>query len=96
MLQQRGLIIVSWLTLSMACSIAVYAVYNFAARYVLHVLMVAGLWSSNAHSLSFASSVLRNKEREVRGVSLAFVNAMGNLAQIYGAYLFPGGDAPKY
>ena len=34
--------------------------------------------------------------REVRAVSLAFVNAMGNLAQIYGAYLFPSQDAPRY
>ena len=34
--------------------------------------------------------------RETRGVSLAFVNAMGNLAQIYGAYLFPSQDAPRY
>lgn len=29
-------------------------------------------------------------------MSLALVNALGNLAQIYGAYLFPSGDAPKY
>jgi hypothetical protein len=34
--------------------------------------------------------------QEVRAISLAFVNAMGNLAQIYGAYLFPEEDAPKY
>ena len=34
--------------------------------------------------------------RETRAVSLAFVNAMGNLAQIYGAYLFPSEDAPRY
>lgn len=33
---------------------------------------------------------------EVRGISLAIVNAMGNLAQIYGAYLFPSNEAPKY
>lgn len=33
---------------------------------------------------------------EVRAISLALVNALGNLAQIYGAYLFPSGDAPKY
>jgi hypothetical protein len=33
---------------------------------------------------------------EVRAISLAFVNAMGNLSQIYGAYLFPSTDAPKY
>jgi hypothetical protein len=33
---------------------------------------------------------------ETRAISLAFVNAMGNLAQIYGAYLFPSTEAPKY
>lgn len=33
---------------------------------------------------------------ETRAVSLALVNSMGNLAQIYGSYLFPSTDAPKY
>lgn len=35
-------------------------------------------------------------EPEVRAVALALVNACGNLAQIYGAYLFPADDKPKY
>ncbi|KAI7306091.1 hypothetical protein KC315_g14393 [Hortaea werneckii] len=35
-------------------------------------------------------------EQETRAVSLALVNALGNLAQIYGAYLFPETDSPKY
>ena len=58
--------------------------------------MAAGLWSSNAPSLSFASSTFGSMEPEVRAIALALVNAMGNLAQIYGAYLFPSEDAPKY
>jgi hypothetical protein len=33
---------------------------------------------------------------ETRAVALAVINAMGNLAQIYGAYLFPSDDKPKY
>lgn len=60
------------------------------------VLMAAGLWASNALSLSFASSTFGSMDPEVRAIALALVNAMGNLAQIYGAYLFPSGDAPKY
>jgi hypothetical protein len=32
----------------------------------------------------------------VRAVALALMNALGNLAQIYGAYLFPDDDKPKY
>ncbi|KAI9370344.1 major facilitator superfamily domain-containing protein [Aspergillus egyptiacus] len=92
----RGLIIAGWLAFSTATSIIVCAVYNFTARYVLLVLMAAGLWASNAVSLSFASSAMGSMDAEVRAVALALVNAFGNLAQIYGAYLFPEDDAPKY
>lgn len=70
--------------------------YNFKARYVLLVIIASGLWVSNALSLAYASSNLSHTGNEVRGISLAFVNAMGNLAQIYGAYLFPSEDSPKY
>ncbi|KAL8677488.1 MAG: hypothetical protein Q9186_006087 [Xanthomendoza sp. 1 TL-2023] len=92
----RGMIISGWLTLSLCCSVATTIVTDFKARYVLLVFMAAGLWSSNALSLSFASSSFAHMSREGRAVSLAFVNAMGNLAQIYGAYLFPGENAPRY
>ncbi|KAL8669729.1 MAG: hypothetical protein Q9168_005698 [Polycauliona sp. 1 TL-2023] len=92
----RGLVISSWLTLSLICSIAITITTNFKARYVLLVFMAAGLWSSNGLSLSFASSSFAHMSREARGVSLAFVNAMGNLAQIYGAYLFPNEDEPRF
>ena len=80
----------------MACSIVVCVVYDHKARYILLVVMTAGLWATNALSLSFASSTLGYMRQEVRAVSLAFINAMGNLAQIYGAYLFPSQQSPKY
>ncbi|VTT82059.1 unnamed protein product [Fusarium fujikuroi] len=92
----RGLIIAGWLSFSMITSIAVCVVYNFTARYALLVLMAAGLWASNAISLSFAASTFGSMDAEVRAVALALMNALGNLAQIYGAYLFPSDDAPKY
>lgn len=85
-----------WLSISLSCSVATTIATNFTARYVLLVVMAAGLWSTNALSLSFASSTFANMSREARAVSLAFVNAMGNLAQIYGAYLFPSEEAPRY
>lgn len=94
--QWRGVIIAGWLTVSMITAIIVCAVYNFTARYALLIIMAAGLWSSNALSLSFASSTLGSMEPETRAVALALINAMGNLAQIYGAYLFPSDNAPKY
>ncbi|KAI9835629.1 MAG: hypothetical protein M1838_005268 [Thelocarpon superellum] len=94
--QHRGLVISTWLTLSMTCAIAVCCVYNDKARYALLVFLTAGLWVSNAVSLSYMASTFGYMRPEVRAVSLAFVNGMGNLAQIYGAFLFPSSDAPKY
>jgi MFS family permease len=91
----RGLVIALWLTLAMVCSIVVCVVYNFTARYILLVFMAAGLWAANGLALSYASSTFGPMQQEVRGVALALVNALGNLAQIYGAYLFPSEDAPK-
>ncbi|KAF2439360.1 MFS general substrate transporter [Karstenula rhodostoma CBS 690.94] len=92
----RGLIIACWLCFSLITSILVCVVYNFTARYALLVLMAAGLWASNAISLSYAGATFGDMEPEVRGIALALVNALGNLAQIYGAYLFPADDKPKY
>ncbi|KAJ5861898.1 vitamin H transporter [Penicillium soppii] len=92
----RGLVIAAWLSFSLACSIAVCVVYDYTARYVLLVLMAAGLWASNGGTLAYASSAFAGMNPEARGVSLALVNALGNLAQIYGSYLFPEDDSPKY
>ncbi|TIA28489.1 MFS general substrate transporter, partial [Aureobasidium pullulans] len=94
--QYRGLAIAGWLTLPTVCSIIVCVVYNFTARYVLLIFMASGLWAANALGLSYASSTFGDMEQETKGVALALVNALGNLAQIYGAYLFPSDDSPKY
>ena len=58
--------------------------------------MAAALWSTNGLSLSYMASTFGAMPQETRAVSIALVNGMGNLAQIYGAYLFPSDDAPKY
>jgi len=80
--RQRGLIIVCWLTVSAICSVAICAVYSFKARYALLVIMAAGLWATNGLSLSYAASTFGAMPQETRAVSLALVNAMGNLAQV--------------
>ncbi|KAL4913596.1 major facilitator superfamily domain-containing protein [Aspergillus aurantiobrunneus] len=96
LLNHRGIIIASWLGFSLVTSIVVCCVYDFTARYALLVLMAAGLWASNSTSLSFASTSFGDMDPQVRAVALALMNALGNLAQIYGAYLFPDDDEPKY
>jgi hypothetical protein len=92
----RGVILGSWMSVATICAVIICAVYNFKARYALLVIMASGLWASNGLALSYASVTFSTMPDEIRAVSLAFVNAMGNLAQIYGAYLFPNEDKPKY
>ena len=85
--KQRGLIISGWLTCSLIAAVVICAVYSFRARYALLVIMAAGLWATNACALSYAASTFSDMPRETRGVALALVNALGNLAQIYGYVL---------
>jgi predicted MFS family arabinose efflux permease len=92
----RGYVIAGWLTLSLVTSIVVCTVYGYTIRYAMLVLMAAGLWSANGLALSYASSTLGDLPAEARAVGLALINAMGNLASIYGSYLFPIEDGPKY
>ncbi|KAF3914498.1 hypothetical protein AA313_de0206618 [Arthrobotrys entomopaga] len=92
----RGLIIAGWMTLAFVTSAIVVGTYNFVGRYVLLVLMAAGLWTANGCGLSYGGATFGSMEPEVRAIALAFMNGMGNLASIYGAYLFPSEDAPKY
>jgi MFS family permease len=92
----RGYVIAAWLTLSLITSIVVCTVYGYTVRYAMLVLMAAGLWAGNGLALSYASSTLGDLPAEARAVALALVNAMGNLASIYGSYLFPTEDGPKY
>ncbi|KAI5917295.1 major facilitator superfamily domain-containing protein [Camillea tinctor] len=94
--QWRGVVLGAWMSVAMVCAIITCAVYDFKARYALLVIMASGLWASNGLSLAYASSTLGSMPNEIRAIALAFINAMGNLAQIYGAYLFPSSDSPKY
>jgi len=75
----RGIVIAGWLTVSLITSIVVCTVYGYTIRYAMLVIMAAGLWSSNALALSFASSTFGSMKAETRAIALALVNAMGML-----------------
>lgn len=73
----RGITLAAAMSVAMLCSIIICAVYDFKARYALLVIMASGLWAANGLSLAYASSTFSAMPAEVRGISLAFVNAMG-------------------
>lgn len=92
----RG-VFLSILLLSAAIfSVVVVVNYDYTTRYAMLCLMALALWAGNGLALSYAATTLSDKDSKTRGVGLALINALGNFAQIYGSYLFPTKDAPKY
>ncbi|KAF3044843.1 hypothetical protein E8E11_002537 [Didymella keratinophila] len=71
-------------------------IYAYIPRYLFLVFINSMIWTANPLALSCASVSMGPLDPETRAISLAFVNALDNLAQVYGAYLFPADDAPKY
>lgn len=71
-------------------------IYALIPRYIFLVFINSMIWTANPLALSFASVSMGSLDPETRAISLAFVNGLGNLAQVYGSYLFPTKDAPKY
>ncbi|KAH8748894.1 pantothenate transporter liz1 [Diaporthe sp. PMI_573] len=66
------------------------------ARYVFLCFINAAVWSANPLSLSYTTTVVGPVQPEVRAICLAIVNGMGNLAQLYGTYIFTSSKAPGY
>ena len=71
-------------------------IYAYIPRYIFLCFINSAIWTANPLALSYASVSMGPLHPETRAISLAVVNGMGNLAQIYGSYLFPSEDAPKY
>ncbi|KAM7192184.1 Major facilitator superfamily domain containing protein [Rhypophila sp. PSN 637] len=88
------------LSISAACSmiimIAVCCVYGFVERYILLVIMGAGIWPTLPLGVSFAATTFRDMEPNARTIAFTFTGIGAQLGNVYGAYLFPAEAAPKY
>jgi len=71
-------------------------VTNFTARYVLLCFLNMGLYCTVPLALAFSTSSMGAVEPEVRSIALAWMSALGNLAQVYNSYIWPDADAPRY
>lgn len=92
----RGYLNMFWLIILTICSIVVTVCYNTKVRYAFLVFMTSAVWSSTAATLAYGSSTYSYMDREARAVALAIQNGVGTSATIYGAFLFPSKDSPKY
>ncbi|KAI2085205.1 hypothetical protein LOZ36_004181 [Ophidiomyces ophidiicola] len=68
---------------------------NTAGRYIACFIFPIGAYSVNSVIIGWASSTL-SQTREKRAVILAMTNVGGQIGYIYGAYVWPSYDAPRY
>lgn len=57
-------------------------------RYVFLCFINTAIWAGNPLALSYTSTVLGPVQPEVRAISLASINGMANLAQLYATEIF--------
>ena len=70
------------------------AAHNFAVRYAFICLGGAGVWTAIPIFLSWMITMFDGREQ--RGISIAIINGLGNLASVYGSFIWPSKDAPQY
>lgn len=80
---------------SAICFAVIMGVTQPTVRYVMLCFAAAGIWCSVPLILVWVSNVI-SWPAEKRAIAQATTNAAGNLASIYGAFLWPSTDAPRY
>ncbi|KAL5345470.1 hypothetical protein ACLOAV_009843 [Pseudogymnoascus australis] len=68
---------------------------NTAGRYVACFIFPIGAYSVNSVIIGWVSSTVA-QTKEKKAVVLAMTNVGGQIGYIYGAYLWPGSDSPRY
>ncbi|KAK6064274.1 major facilitator superfamily transporter [Seiridium cupressi] len=68
---------------------------NPAGRYVACFIFPIGAYSVNSAIVGWIATTL-SQSREKKAVALAMTNVSAQIAQVYGAYLWPKTDGPRY
>ncbi|KAK7701021.1 hypothetical protein SLS64_010615 [Diaporthe eres] len=94
-LHERTWHITAGLTTAIIGFVLAAATMNTAARYVACFIFAMGAYSVNSVIIGWASSTL-SQTKEKKAVVLAMTNVGGQIGYIYGAYLWPKSDEPRY
>jgi hypothetical protein len=94
-LQERHWHITGALTIGFIASIVCVTVTNAVVRYTMLCFVAAGIWTALPLILAWTSGII-NLPAEKRAISLAMVNAVGNLSSVYGSRIWPSTTAPNY
>ncbi|KAL2673601.1 hypothetical protein Neosp_012043 [[Neocosmospora] mangrovei] len=87
--------ITAGLTIAIAGFALAAATLNTAARYVACFIFPVGAYAVNSVIIGWAASTL-SQTKEKKAVVLAMTNVGGQIGYIYGAYLWPKSDGPRY
>ncbi|KAM0438552.1 hypothetical protein ACHAPT_001302 [Fusarium lateritium] len=68
---------------------------NMGARYFAMCTFATGVYSANSIILGWVSTTC-GQTREKKAISLAIVNTFASISAIYGPYLWPKWNAPRY
>lgn len=94
-MHERTWHITAGLTTAIVGFIIAPSTLNVPARYVSCFIFAVGAYSVNSVIIGWASSTL-SQTKEKKAVVLAMTNVGGQIGYIYGAYLWPKFDEPRY
>lgn len=94
-LHERTWHITAGLTVAIIGFVIAPSTLNVPARYVSCFIFAVGAYSVNSVIIGWASSTL-SQTVEKKAVVLAMTNVGGQIGYIYGAYLWPKSDEPRY
>ncbi|KAH7375507.1 MFS transporter [Plectosphaerella cucumerina] len=94
-LHERTWHITTGLGIAVAGFVLAASTLNVPARYVACFIFAMGAYSVNSVIIGWASSTL-GQTKEKKAVVLAMTNVGGQIGYIYGAYLWPKSDEPRY
>ncbi|KAI2623258.1 MFS transporter [Hypoxylon sp. NC1633] len=94
-LNERTWHITATLSIAIIGFVIAASTLNTAARYVACFIFPVGAFSANSVIVGWLSATLSQPE-EKRAVVLAITNVFGHIGYIYGAYLWPDSDGPRY
>lgn len=83
------------LSMGFVAALVCAVVDNAKVRYAMLCFVAAGIWTALPLILAWVTSVI-NLPAEKRAISIAMINAVGNLSSVYGAQLWPSKTAPGY
>ncbi|OAA66556.1 MFS transporter [Niveomyces insectorum RCEF 264] len=87
---------VMWpLSVSIVGFVIAASTLNTGARYFSMMLMIGGGHGANAVVMAWTQKTML-RPRIKRAAAIAFVNAFGNISQVWTSYLWPSSDSPRY